>query len=67
MSLSLAQCELGNIVMNKHRHGAKEWAEGSRASWEADRRNSFFIFFNFLRESMYLMAQKIVWLPRQAA
>lgn len=45
MSLSLAQCELGNIVMNKHRHGAKEWAEGSGASWEADRRNSFFYFF----------------------
>lgn len=27
----------------------------------------FLFFFNFLRESMYLMAQKIVWLPRQAA
>lgn len=27
-----------------------------------------FLFFNlFLRESVYLMAQKVVWLPRQAA
>lgn len=27
----------------------------------------YLFFFNFLRESMYLMAQKVVWLPRQAA
>ena len=68
VGLSLAESELGNTQWSEEQAWTRRKRMGQRQQRFLEGRwKQFLFFFFFLRESVYLMSQKAVWLPRKAA